>query len=154
MTAEKSSFLFALIGLGSLCGAVASGVFARLIGTSASLLANYLLGASAVAIVLLTDDLSWISLSAFILGFFLLACVALSSQRTGEVVGTPRHAHHWGLLTLGFALGVAIGSYGLSGLVDFGWPYYSTFAIAGGALTISVLLSLGLIALANEPERI
>lgn len=97
MTAEKSSFLFALIGLGSLCGAVASGVFARLIGTSASLLANYLLGASAVAIVLLTDDLSWISLSAFILGFFLLAC---------------------------------------------------------GALSISVLLSLGLIALANEPERI
>ena len=54
--------------------------FARLIGTSASLLANYLLGASAVAIVLLTDDLSWISLSAFILGFFLLVAVGLGTS--------------------------------------------------------------------------
>ena len=79
------------------------------------------------------------------MGFFLLCCVALSSIRTGEISGIARHPHDWGVLTLGFGLGLAIGSYGLSGLISLGTGYYMLFVIAQGILLIALLLSIWLL---------
>jgi hypothetical protein len=114
VTTAQSSMLFSLIGAGSLLGA----------------LANYLLGAVAVAMVLLTTSVMVVSISAFMIGFFLLCCVALSSVRTGELIGSGQHPHYWGILTLSFGLGLATGSYGLSGLLSLGMDYYDTFVVA------------------------
>ena len=141
VTAAQSSMLFSLIGAGSLLGALASGVIARTFGTSLSLLANYLLGAVAVAMVLFTTSVTVVSVSAFIIGFFLLCCVALSSVRTGELSGSGRHPHYWGILTLGFGVGLATGSYGLSGLLSLGMDYYATFLVAQGVLIVALLLA-------------
>jgi predicted MFS family arabinose efflux permease len=138
----ESSQLFALVGVGSLVGALTSGVTARLFGTPLALAANYLLGAVAILMVLLTTSVTAITVSAFMMGFFLLCCVALSSIRTGEISGVARHPHDWGILTLSFGLGLAIGSYGLSGLLSLGASYYMLFVIAQGILAVALLLSI------------
>ena len=144
-SAAESSELFSLVGFGSLIGALTSGIIARLLGTPLSLAANYLLGAVAVWMVLVTESVTVITISAFMIGFFLLCCVALSSMQTAELSGRARHPHDWGLLTLGFGLGLAIGSYGMSGLLSLGVHYYSLFVIAQGILGATLLLSLWLL---------
>ena len=140
-----SSRLFSLVGLGSLIGAFSSGFIARLIGTPLSLVLNYLLGSIAVAMVLLTNDITLITISAFLMGFFLFCCVTLSSIRTGEITGIQRHPHDWGILTLGFGAGLAIGSYGLSGILSLGASYYALFVVAQAVLIVSLALSLALV---------
>ncbi len=142
--AAVSSRLFSLVGIGSLIGALSSGVIARLIGTKSSLILNYLLGTIAVAVVLATVNVTLITISAFAMGFFLFCCVTLASIGTGEISGLERHPRDWGILTLGFGAGLAIGSYGLSGLLSLGASYYMLFVIAEGILAISLLLSLWL----------
>ena len=144
-SAGESSAIFSLVGFGSLIGALTSGVIARLLGTPLSLAANYLLGTVAVGMVLVTESVTVITISAFMIGFFLLCCVALSSMQTAELSGRARHPHDWGLLTLGFGLGLAIGSYGMSGLLSLGMQYYSLFVIAQGILGATLLLSLWLL---------
>ena len=69
-----------------------------------------------------------------------MQCVALTSVRTGEIVGTSRHPRWWGVLTLGFGLGLAAGAYGFSGLLSLGLNYLDTFRIAQGALVLALLL--------------
>ena len=136
--------LFSLVGIGSLIGALSSGVIARLIGTKSSLILNYMLGTIAVAVVLATLNVTLITISAFAMGFFLFCCVTLASIGTSEISGLERHPRDWGILTLGFGAGLAIGSYGLSGLLSIGASYYMLFVIAEGTLSISLLLSLWL----------
>ena len=142
---DLSSQLFSLVGVGSLVGAMMSGVIARFFGTPWSLSMNYLLGAVAILMVLITKSVTVITVSAFMMGFFLLCCVSLSSIRTGEIAGVHRHPHDWGVLTLGFGLGLAIGSYGLSGLLSLGVGYYMLFVIAQIILAIALLLSIWLL---------
>ena len=137
-----TSRLFSLVGIGSLLGALSSGFIARLIGTPWSLTANYTLGTVAIAIVLSTRNDTLITVSAFMIGFFLFCCVTLSSIRTGEISGATRHPHDWGVLTLGFGLGLAIGSYGLSGLLSLGASYYLLFVIAQGILATALFFSV------------
>ena len=140
-----TSRLFSLVGIGSLLGALSSGFIARLCGTPRTLAANYTLGTVAIAIVLLTRNDTLITVSAFMIGFFLFCCVTLSSIRTGEISGGKRHPHDWGVLTLGFGLGLAIGSYGLAGLLSLGASYYLLFVIAQGIIFGALLLSAWLL---------
>ena len=140
-----TSRLFSLVGIGSLLGALSSGFIARLCGTPRTLAANYTLGTVAIAIVLLTRNDTLITVSAFMIGFFLFCCVTLSSIRTGEISGGTRHPHDWGVLTLGFGLGLAIGSYGLAGLLSLGASYYLLFVIAQGIIFGALLLSAWLL---------
>jgi predicted MFS family arabinose efflux permease len=148
----ESSQLFSLVGVGSLVGALTSGVVARWFGTPLALVANYLLGAVAVLLVLITTSVTVITASAFMMGFFLLCCVALSSIRTGEISGAARHPHDWGILTLGFGLGLAIGSYGLSGLLSLGVSYWMLFVIAQGILAVALLFSIWVLLLRPQPH--
>ena len=140
----ESSQLFSLVGIGSLVGALSSGIIARLIGTKSSLILNYLLGTAAVAVVLLTVSVTLITISAFAMGFFLFCCVTLSSIGTGEISGLERHPRDWGVLTLGFGAGLAVGSYGLSGLLSLGASYYRLFVIAEGVLSLALVLAIWL----------
>jgi len=137
---SASMHFFALVGAGSLFGAATSGLLARGLGTSFALLFNYALGVSAVAMVLLTHSLSVASVSAFCIGFFLMQCVALTSMKTTEIIGLSRHPKWWGILTLGFGLGLALGAYGFSGLLSLGLEYIDTFRIAQGILLLALAL--------------
>ena len=139
-TVAQASQLFSLVGAGSLAGAAVSGLVARWLGTLPALLMTYVLGTASIAMVLLSNSLVVVSASAVCVGFFLMQCVALTSVRTGEIVGTSRHPRWWGVLTLGFGLGLAAGAYGFSGLLSLGLNYLDTFRIAQGALVLALLL--------------
>ena len=138
---DQASQLFSLVGAGSIVGAAASGQLARGLGTLPAILFTYVLGTASVAMVLLSNSLIVISASAFCIGFFLMQCVALTSVRTGEIVGTSRHPKWWGVLTLGFGLGLAAGAYGVSGLLSLGLDYLDTFRFAQGVLVVALLLA-------------
>ncbi len=144
MTAASSVHYYGLIGVGTSCGALAAGAAARMFGTPPSLSVNYLLGAVAVTAVLLGDNPLIISFSVVAIGFFLLACVTLSSQRTAEIAGLPNHAYYWGLMTLAFSAGLTIGNYGLAWLIDRGGSYRATFEVAAACLGAGFFISLAL----------
>jgi hypothetical protein len=132
-----------LIGLGGFLGALAGGAATRTLGTARSLSATYLLGTAAVALILLSTEPVWISLSVLALGFFLLACVALSSEATSEIVGAADQPRSWGFLTLTLGVGITIGSYALAWMVDAGASYHSTFVVAALGLALAFFLTTG-----------
>ena len=144
-TAAVSSRLFSLVGLGSLVGALTSGVIARLLGTQWALMINYLLGAIGILMVLVFANVTLITVSAFLIGFFLLCCVPLTSVRCREISGRIRASHDWGVLTLMFGVGLAVGSYGMSGLLSLDVSYYQLFVIAQVTSLASLLLSIWLL---------
>ncbi|MCH2180725.1 MAG: MFS transporter [Mariniblastus sp.] len=139
---EVSSQLFSLVGVGSLVGALTSGLFAKLFGTPMTLLLNYLLGSIAVLMVVITSSVNVITVSAFMIGFFLMCCVPLTSIRCGEISGSARHPRDWGVLTLLFGAGLAVGSYGMSGLLSLGLSYYQLFLVAQVTIVAALLLAL------------
>jgi len=137
-----SSQLFSLVGVGSLVGALTSGLFAKLFGTPLTLLVNYLVGSISVFMVLITTSVNVITVSAFMIGFFLMCCVPLTSIRSGEISGSVRHARDRGVLTRLFGPGLAVGSYGMSGLLSLGLNYYQLFVIAQVTSATALLLAL------------
>ena len=141
---EKSSQLFSLVGVGSLVGALTSGLFAKWLGTPLTLLINYLLGSIAILMVVITSSVNIITVSAFLIGFFLMCCVPLTSIRCGEISGSARHPRDWGVLTLLFGAGLAVGSYGMSGLLSLGLSYYQLFLVAQVTILLALLLALAL----------
>mgnify|MGYP001807375076 CR=1 FL=1 len=142
VSASGSSSLFAIFGIGCAVGAMTSGVASKFLGTRLSLSINYLIGSIAVALVLIFSSLIIVTGSAFLIGFFLLQCVPLTSMRTREFVGLNRHPHYWGLLTLAFGFGLLLGSYGMSALLTLGFEYINLFMVAEGALIAGFILIL------------
>ena len=96
-----------------------------------------------MALILLSAEPVWISLSVLAIGFFLLACVALSSQATSEIAGAADHPRYWGFLTLTLGAGITIGSYALAWMVDAGASYRSTFVVAAVGLALAFFLTTG-----------
>ena len=143
MATASSIHYYSLIGLGGFLGALAGGAAARTLGTGWSLSATYLLGTAAVALILLSSEPVWISLSVLAIGFFLLACVALSSQATSEIAGAADHPRYWGFLTLTLGAGITVGSYALAWMVDAGASYRSTFVVAAVGLALAFFLTTG-----------
>ena len=52
------------------------------------------------------------TVSAALSGFFVLGLVAATSQRTMECVGPEQHPKIWGNMSLIFAFGLSVGSWG------------------------------------------
>ncbi|MDA0296315.1 MAG: YbfB/YjiJ family MFS transporter [Planctomycetota bacterium] len=140
----ESSSLFAILGAGCAIGSLTSGAAARFLGIRTKLIISYVVGAISVAMVLLFDSVIVVTGSAFLMGLFVLQCVPLTSMRTLEIVGIKRHAHFWGFMAISFGGGLAVGSYGMSGLLALGFEYLDLFVVA----EIALLLGLGLIGVA------
>ena len=141
LTVSDSISLFAIFGVGCAIGAIYVGMLIRLFGTRMSLCISYIMGVIAIAMVLLFDHIVIVSSSSFLIGVFLSGTAALSSIRTLEAVGVSRHPHFWGLMALGFGVGMAAGSYGMSALLSLGFDYIDLFKTA----QVIVIIALGLI---------
>ena len=141
LTVSDSISLFAIFGVGCAIGAIYVGMLIRLFGTRMSLCISYIMGVIAIAMVLLFDHIVIVSSSSFLIGVFLSGTAALSSIRTLEAVGVSRHPHFWGLMALGFGVGMAAGSYGMSALLSLGFDYIDLFKTA----QVALILSLGII---------
>ena len=138
---KDSSSLFGILGIGCAVGANYVGTLIRRFGTRLSLSINYTLGAAAIAMVLIFDSVIIVASSSFVIGVSLFGAVTLSSIRTLEIVGLSLHAHWWGFMTLGFGVGMALGSYAMSSLLSLGFNYIDLFRTA----QVAVILSLSLV---------
>ena len=141
LSVSDSSSLFAILGLGCAFGAIFVGMLTRLFGTHMSLFISYVLGLSAIAMVLIFDSIIIVASSSFLIGMSFFGAAALSSIRTLEIVGLSRHAHFWGFMALGWGLGIGGGSYAMSVLLSLGFNYIDLFKAA----QVIIILSLGLI---------
>ena len=141
LSVGDSSSLFAILGLGCAFGAIFVGMLTRLFGTRMSLFISYVLGLSAIAMVLIFDSVIIVASSSFLIGMSFFGAAALSSIRTLEIVGLSRHAHFWGFMALGWGLGIGGGSYAMSILLSLGFNYIDLFKTA----QIIIIISLGLI---------
>ena len=74
-----------------------------------------------------------------------MGLVAMTSQRTMEAVGNSQHPKTWGTMTLAFAIGLTVGSNGMSALLQYGQTYLDLFEIgffiALSGLIITMFLS-------------
>ncbi len=133
-----SSSLFAVLGAGCAVGSLTSGVAAERIGTLSKLVVAYLFGLLAVLVVLLSESVTLVTISSFLMGVFLLQCVPLTSIRTLEIVGLDRHASFWGLMAISFGGGLVVAAYGMSGMLELGFRYIDLFVAAGVALVVGL----------------
>ncbi|MDA9341997.1 YbfB/YjiJ family MFS transporter [Flavobacteriaceae bacterium] len=142
LSVGDSSSLFAVLGLGCAFGAIFVGMLTRLFGTRMSLFISYIIGVSAIAMVLIFDSIIIVASSSFLIGMSFFGAAALSSIRTLEIVGLSRHAHFWGFMALGWGLGIGGGSYAMSVLLSLGFNYIDLFKMAQIIIILSLILIL------------
>lgn len=142
---SEASQVFSILGVGTAIGAGVSGLFAGLVGSRLTLFVVYVSGVISMLLVLFTSKIWALALAAGLAGVFLMGLVAMTSQRTMEAVGHAQHPKTWGTMTLAFALGLTVGSNGMSALLQYGQTYLDLFAIgffiAFSGLVLTIFLS-------------
>ena len=142
---SEASQVFSILGVGTAIGAGVSGLFAGLVGSRLTLFVVYVSGVISMLLVLFTSKIWALALAAGLVGVFLMGLVAMTSQRTMEAVGHAQHPKTWGTMTLAFALGLTVGSNGMSALLQYGQTYLDLFAIgffiAFSGLVLTIFLS-------------
>ena len=142
---SEASQVFSILGVGTAIGAGVSGLFAGLVGSRLTLFVVYVSGVISMLLVLFTSKVWALALAAGLAGVFLMGLVAMTSQRTMEAVGHAQHPKTWGTMTLAFALGLTVGSNGMSALLQYGQTYLDLFAIgffiAFSGLVLTIFLS-------------
>ena len=142
---SEASQVFSILGVGTAIGAGVSGLFAGLVGSRLTLFVVYVSGVISMLLVLFTSKIWALALAAGLAGVFLMGLVAMTSQRTMEAVGHAQHPKTWGTMTLAFALGLTVGSNGMSALLQYGQTYLDLFAIgffiALSGLVLTIFLS-------------
>ena len=142
---SEASQVFSVLGVGTAIGAGVSGLFAGLVGSRLTLFVVYVSGVISMLLVLFTSKIWALALAAGLAGVFLMGLVAMTSQRTMEAVGHAQHPKTWGTMTLAFALGLTVGSNGMSALLQYGQTYLDLFAIgffiAFSGLVLTIFLS-------------
>ena len=106
---------------------------------------SYLAQAVLIAACSVTDNTGVLMLSSLVMGAFVPGCTSLVLGRLRQLMPGDAAAQTsaWGLATIGFAMGQAIGAYGLSYLFDLKGDY--TLLFAGGAGAIAIALALNLV---------
>ena len=141
---SQASQIFSILGLGTAIGAGCSGLIAGLVGSRFTLLLVYVSGVISMLLVLLSTKIWLLVVAAGLAGFFLMGLVAITSQRTMEAVGHVQHPRIWGNLTFAFALGLSLGSNGMSALLQSGQTYLGLFKIAFWTLCVGLFLTASL----------
>jgi hypothetical protein len=106
-----------------------------------TLLLVYASGLISTLLILFSTKVWLLVLAAGLAGFFLMGLVAITSQRTMETVGHLQHPRIWGILTFAFALGLSLGSNGMSALLQTGQTYLDLFKIAFWTLCVGLFLT-------------
>jgi predicted MFS family arabinose efflux permease len=141
---ESASERFALLGVGSLLGGAVLGSWGCRWWTPASRLVIALgFGLVGVLAVTLIGGVAVITGSTLVVGFALMGCGSVMSQRVSELAGLHRHTRYWGRTTLCFGVGYAAGAIAMAVLLSSGWAYIECFWLAAVGMAVSLLLLIG-----------
>ncbi len=124
-----------LYGLGAVVGPLLAGHLADRAGFGPALRLAYLFVALAVAALALSTATPVLVVSSLVVGGFTPGVVPLALGRVHELVphDAARQRAVWGHATTNFALGQAVGAYGLSYLLARGLISNQTLFVLGGA---------------------
>jgi predicted MFS family arabinose efflux permease len=130
--------VWTLYGVGAAVGPVLAGLVADRIGFRWALIGGVAMQLAAVGAVFL-PGLGWLIVSAAVMGAFTPGIVPLVLGRATELVGTQRQAGVWRWATILFAIGQAVGAYGLAPIYA-ACGYTPLFTLALSALVAALLL--------------
>ena len=133
-----------LFGLGAVAGPVLAGVLADRIGFGPALRLALAIQAVAVALPVVTVAPLWLAVSSLVIGAAVPGVVPLVLGRVHELVPDDAEGQRaaWSVTTMAFALGQAVGAYGLSFLFAGGGHYTTLFAVGAAALTLALAIDL------------
>jgi predicted MFS family arabinose efflux permease len=133
-----------VFGLGAVGGPMLAGFAADRIGFRATLRLAFLLQASAVALVVLTDRPLALLASSAVVGAFVPGVVPLALGRVQELVPDEQaRKAAWSRCTAAFALGQAGAAYAFSyAFAQTGGEYGLLFAAGAGALLLALVIDL------------
>ncbi len=140
VSTELSSLLFAILGIGCAVGSIMGGWIHNKFGNYYSVLFTSAIGIVSLLLITFTHSIMMVAISAFLTGFYLIALVVLMSLFVESVVGMPRHAQYWALMTLVYAGSQFVAGYIFSYALNFQFSYHDMF-ISGFIVLILSLIS-------------
>ncbi|WP_199763968.1 YbfB/YjiJ family MFS transporter [Helicobacter felis] len=132
---------WAFFGFGSACGALLSGLLARIIGLKQASIVVLTTKAFACLIPAFSSQLVWLNLSIFLMGCTTTGNVALTNAMALHLVGKEHFARASSWLTFSFALFQALFSFSFSVCLHY-MSFFSLFIFCGIALILSFIMLL------------
>ncbi|OAJ33266.1 YbfB/YjiJ family MFS transporter [Piscirickettsia salmonis] len=136
---EWSSILFALLGVGCIIGSLTGGWMHHNFGNYPAVLVTTSLGIISLILIIFTHSLIFLSISAFLAGFYLVALVVLMSLFIDYLVGMENHAKYWSYMTLAYAISQFLAGYVFSYVLSLHVTYTNIFWVGLIVLLISLL---------------
>jgi predicted MFS family arabinose efflux permease len=145
LSTSDAAMAFVSYGIGlAIGGPILSGVLARVVGLRIGAVLSNLLGITAIVIVLVTRDVSWVIVSGCLLGMAQMGMIAIGSVCCLEFAGPTGHAVWWGRFAAGLSLGLIAGTLIMGALLSAGLGYIDGFRMAAVFSIVSVAI-LGLV---------
>ena len=139
----QAALAYISFGIGlTLGGPVLSSGLAKCVGLRRAAAASVLFGTAAVAIVLLTRDVTLVIVSGGLLGMAQMGMVPIGSLCCLELAGPSGHAVWWGRFTATYTLGVTAGTLMMGAMFGAGLSYIDGFWMAAGFNAVSVVLAV------------
>ena len=133
-----------LFGLGAMVGPMLAGALGDRIGFGSALRLAFGIQAAAVLLPAISTRASALGVSSLIIGAFVPGIVPLVLGRTHELIPRDGPARHvaWSHATVAFALGQAVGAYGLSYLFARTGDYTVLFESGAALIMLALLVDL------------
>src|SRR5262249_53294664 len=134
-----------LFGVGATLGPLVDGHVADRIGFRATLRIAFVLQAAAVALLAASDHTMALIVSSVAVGACTPGVVPLALGRVRELVPNDalRQQSAWGIATVAFSIGQALGAYGFAFLLSRGGSYELLFAL--GAVPFMLALAIDVV---------
>jgi predicted MFS family arabinose efflux permease len=139
---ETGARYWVLFGTGAVLGPLLAGHLADRIGFAWALRLAFGLQAAAVALAVLPIGAWGLALSSLVAGAFVPGIVPLVLGRVHELAPPEQTGAAWSLATIAFALGQAVGAYGLSWLFATTADYGLLFELGAAAILVALLIDL------------
>jgi predicted MFS family arabinose efflux permease len=131
-----------LFGLGAVVGPVLAGRLADRIGFRWALRLIFAIQTIAVAVAVLPMGVLGLAISSVVIGASVPGVVPLVLGRVHELVRPEQVRAAWSFATTAFAVGQAVGAYGMSYLFARTDDYALLFALGAGAVFVALLIDL------------
>ena len=139
---ETGARYWVLYGAGAMLGPMLAGHLGDRIGFAWALRLAFAAQAVAVALAVLPAGAFGLVVSSLVVGCLMPAVVSLVLGRVHELARLEQAGAAWSLATTAFAVGQAVGAYGMSWLFARTGDYGLLFGLGAGAMLLALLIDL------------
>lgn len=141
----KAAMAYASFGIGlAVGGPLLSSLLARVAGLRLGAIVSAIIGIIGILTVLLTKDVMLVIVSGGLIGMAQNGLVPIGSNCCLAIAGPSGHAKWWSIMSVGFTLGVVVGTLAMGVLFHAGWGYLEGFKLAAGVSVLSLICLVGL----------